>query len=63
METWLGPTPVRGGLYIGAYSRLQVTAGSGIKLGKMGLDLALATHSRGLTDKRGLELAASLAIY
>ena len=63
METWLGPTPLRGGLYMGAYSRLQVTAGSGIKIGKMGLDLALATHSRGLTDKRGLELAASLAIY
>jgi hypothetical protein len=63
METWLGPTPLRGGLYVGAYSRLQVTAGSGIKIGKMGLDLALATHSRGLTDKRGLELAASLSIY
>ena len=55
--------PLRGGLYLDSYQLLQFTAGSGIRFGKYGLDLALATHSRGLTTTRGLELAASLAIY
>ena len=62
-EMWLGPWPVRGGLYLDSYQLLQFTAGSGIKFGKYGLDVALATHSRGLTTTRGLEMAASLAVY
>lgn len=62
-EMWLGPTPLRGGVFLDSYQLLQFTAGSGIKFGKLGLDLALATQSRGLTTQRGLELAASLAIY
>ncbi len=62
-ELWLGPTPVRGGVYLDSYKLLQVTAGSGVKFGKLGLDVALATQSRGLTTDRGVEMAASLAIY
>jgi hypothetical protein len=62
-EMWIGPTPLRGGVYLDSYTLLQFTAGSGIKFGKLGLDVALATQSRGLTTQRGLELAASLAIY
>jgi hypothetical protein len=62
-EVWLGPWPLRGGVYLDGYQLLQFTAGSGIKLGKYGLDLAVATHSRGLTTDRGLEMAATLAIY
>jgi hypothetical protein len=62
-EVWLGPVPLRGGLYLDSYQLLQFTTGSGFRLGKYGLDLALATHSRGLTTTRGLELAASLGIY
>jgi len=34
-----------------------------VKFGKLGLDVALATQSRGLTTDRGVEMAASLAIY
>jgi hypothetical protein len=62
-EIWLGPTPLRGGVYLDSYQLLQFTAGSGIKFGKLGLDVALATQSRGLTTQRGVEMAASLAIY
>jgi len=62
-EVWVGPTPLRGGVYLDSYKLLQFTAGSGVKLGKIGLDVALATESRGLTTDRGVEMAASLAIY
>jgi len=61
-ETWLGPTAVRGGVYLDSYKLLQFTAGTGLQLGSVGFDLALATHSRGLTTDRGLELAASVQL-
>ncbi|MEP7028450.1 MAG: hypothetical protein ABI960_07635, partial [Candidatus Eisenbacteria bacterium] len=62
-EIWMGPTPLRGGVYLDSYQLLQFTAGSGVKFGKLGLDVALATQSRGISTQRGVELAASLAIY
>lgn len=63
METWAGPVPLRAGVYVDTYEQFQFTAGSGFKLGAIGLDVALATNSRGITASRGLELAASLAFY
>lgn len=63
IEAWTGPVPLRGGVYLDTYKQLQFTAGSGFKLGPIGLDVALATNSRGITTRRGLELAASLALY
>jgi hypothetical protein len=62
-ETWSGAVPVRAGAYLDTYKQLQFTGGSGFKLGSIGLDVALATNSRGITASRGLELAASLALY
>lgn len=62
-EAWAGPIPLRGGVYLDTYTQLQFTAGSGVRLGPLGVDLALATNSRGITTSRGLELAASLALY
>ena len=49
--------------YNDTYKQVQFTGGSGFKLGSIGLDVALATNSRGITASRGLELAASLALY
>jgi hypothetical protein len=63
VEAWSGPIPLRGGVYLDTYTQLQFTAGSGVRLGPVGLDVALATNSRGITTSRGLELAASLALY
>ncbi|MGH7725502.1 MAG: hypothetical protein ACREOU_08735 [Candidatus Eiseniibacteriota bacterium] len=62
-EAWFGPAPVRGGLVLDTYRLLQVSAGTGLRLGRIGLDVALATHSRGLTRARGLEMGASIALY
>ena len=62
-ETWAAAVPLRAGVYLDTYKQLQFTAGSGFKLGSIGLDVALATNSRGITTDRGLELAASLALY
>jgi hypothetical protein len=63
VEAWAGPIPLRAGVYLDTYTQLQFTAGSGVRLGPVGVDLALATNSRGITTSRGLELAASLALY
>jgi hypothetical protein len=62
-EAWSGPIPLRAGAYLDTYKQVQFTAGSGVKLGPVGMDLALATSSRGITTARGVELAASLALY
>ncbi len=62
-ETWAAVVPLRAGVYMDTYKQVQFTAGSGVKLGSIGLDVALATNSRGVTADRGLELAASLAFY
>ena len=40
----------------------EQVAGSGVRLGHVGLDVAVATHSRGITTDRGVELAASIAL-
>jgi hypothetical protein len=61
-EVWMGPVPVRGGVYLDSYKLMQFTAGTGFRLGSFGLDVALATQSRGITTSRGVELAASLAL-
>lgn len=62
-EAWFGPLPVRAGLVLDTYRLLQASAGTGFRMGNFGLDVALATHSRGLTYSRGLELGASIALY
>ncbi|HVP15429.1 MAG TPA: hypothetical protein VMS88_07780 [Terriglobales bacterium] len=62
-ETWFGPVPLRGGLYLDANRLVQYTGGSGIRIGSFGLDLALATNSRNLSRERGLELGAGLTFY
>ena len=63
-ETWLTPLlAVRAGAYLDANEQVQYTGGAGLRLGPVGLDLAVATHTRNLTRERGLELGAGLALY
>ncbi len=62
-ETWVGRFALRGGTYLDANQLVQFTAGTGVRFGGLGLDLALATNSRNLTRERGLELGAGLALY
>lgn len=63
-ETWLNPVlALRAGAYLDNERELQVAGGAGLRLGPLGLDLALSSHSRNLTRERGLELGAGLALY
>jgi hypothetical protein len=63
-ETWVAPwLALRGGGYIDPQAALQYTAGAGLRLGSIGVDLAVASHSRNLQRERGLELGAALAFY
>ena len=63
-ETWLGKTlALRAGTFVDANELLEYTAGAGVRLGVVGVDLAVASHSRNLARERGLELGAGLAFY
>ena len=63
VEQWLGMVALRGGAYRDTNGRWQGTAGTGLKLGSVGLDLAVATHSRNVEEERAAELCASLTLY
>lgn len=63
-ETWLDKTvALRAGAYLDANELIQYTAGTGLRFGAIGVDLALASNSRNLSRERGLELGAGLAFY
>jgi hypothetical protein len=63
VETWLENVALRAGTLVDMNEMLQFTAGAGMRFGRIGVDLALASHSRNLSRERGLELAAGLALY
>lgn len=62
-EHWLGMVALRAGTYRDTNRLWQVTGGTGVRFGSLGLDLALATHSRNIEEKRSAELAASISLY
>jgi hypothetical protein len=63
-EAWLAAMlALRAGAFLDANEMLQYTGGAGLRFGPVGVDLAVASHSRNLTRERGLELGAGLAFY
>lgn len=62
-EMWFGMIAGRVGTYRDTNDHWQMTGGGGVKLGKIGLDLAVATHQRYVEEKRAVEMAASLTLY
>jgi hypothetical protein len=63
-ETWLGKAlVVRAGACLDANESVQYSGGAGVRLGNIGVDLAVASNSRNLARERGLELGAGLAFY
>jgi hypothetical protein len=63
-ETWLGKAlAVRAGASVDENDLLQYAGGAGVRFGRIGVDLAVASHSRNLARERGLELGAGLAFY
>ncbi len=62
-EKWLGLVALRAGSFLDTMRQIQGSAGAGVRLGGLGLDLGLSTHSRTLTEERGLEMGLSLSLY
>lgn len=62
-ETWLGNVALRAGTSIDVNDMVQFGGGLGLRLGRVGLDLGIASNSRNLSRERGIELGAGLALY
>jgi hypothetical protein len=61
-EVWRGPLALRLGTMLDGNQMMQVSGGTGFRLGRLGVDLALASNSRNLTRDRALELGAGLSL-
>lgn len=62
-ELWLGGLALRGGAEYDAHEQVQGSGGLGIRIGRVGIDGAVATHSRDVTRERGVDLGLGLAWY
>jgi len=62
-EQQMGMLAFRGGLAIDENQLIQYSGGTGVRLGPVGLDLAVATNSQNLSRVRVLELGAGLTLY
>ena len=62
-ERWFGPMAVRAGSSLDGQQQLQFGGGGGVKFGRFGADLGIATNSRNLSHERGVELSLGLALY
>lgn len=62
-EMWFGMLAARAGVYRDSNKSMQYCGGGGVKLGKIGVDLAIASHRRYVEEKRAVEMAASLTLY
>ncbi|HEY7729115.1 MAG TPA: hypothetical protein VID50_11765 [Candidatus Eisenbacteria bacterium] len=63
LEHWIGRVALRAGSYRDANRFWQYTGGAGVRVGGIGLDLAVATNSRNVEEERSTELSASLTLY
>jgi hypothetical protein len=63
-ERWLGNSlALRAGMGLDANKMVETSGGLGLRLGKFGIDLAVATNSRNVTRERTAELGAGFAFY
>ncbi len=62
-EVWLGRIALRAGAEYDANELVQGAGGVGLRFGRIGLDAAVATHSRDITRTRGVDLGIGLAWY
>ncbi len=62
-EMWFGRLALRGGLGYDANQLVQGSTGAGMRWGRFGVDVAVASHSRDITRERGAELGLGLAFY
>ena len=62
-EHRIGPLALRAGVNRDLRNRPQVAMGTGLRLGPVSLDVALASNSNSLSATRGWVLASSISIY
>ena len=62
-ELWLGMWALRGGMSLDVQHELQVAGGVGLRLGRFGIDVAVATNQNNLTRERAVDLGAGLSFY
>lgn len=63
LERWVGPLALRAGVERDTNRRTQLSGGVGVRVGAVGLDVAVATHNRNLENERMVELGAGLSLY
>ena len=63
VERWLGMWAVRAGGSVDANRLAQGSLGTGVRLGRLGVDVAVASHSRNVSRERALELGAGVSLY
>lgn len=61
-EIMAGPLALRGGAAVDAQKRMQLAGGVGLNLGRIGLDVAVATHQANLTQERAIDLGVGLSL-
>ncbi len=62
-EVWAGPLALRAGAALDAQQRTQFAGGVGLRLGRFGLDVAVATNQANITHERAVDLGAGLSFY
>ena len=62
-ELWAGPLALRAGASLDVQQRTQFAGGIGLRLGRLGLDVAVATNQANLTHERAVDLGIGLSFY
>ncbi len=62
-EMWLGRLALRAGAEYDANQMLEGSGGLGLRLGRFGVDAAVASHSRDITRERGVDLGVGVSFY
>ncbi len=63
VEQRTGPFAIRGGVSRDQRKKMQFGFGGGIRLGSLGVDVGLWTHSPTLSEQRAITMATSISIY
>lgn len=63
LECWVGRLALRAGASVDPQHRVQVAGGAGLRFGRIGLDLAVATNQSNLMHERAVDLGAGLSFY
>ncbi len=62
-ERTLGPYALRGGTSVDSHGNQQFSGGGGVRLGKVGVDMAVYTVNSSLSEDRALMLGGSISLF